>query len=286
MIKKTILICFTLLVVYSIGVALIKPDRFVAQHQWQNNSIQAQKFLYDDHSPNVIIGSSLAARLDFTNTPGFFNLAFSGQSAMDGLTILAQKNRLPKNVYIEMNTILVKENEMFTASLLNPILYHTRRILDSFRDGKQPLGFVATSVTNAIKKRTRLEVNEKKINKKKTVPSNLRKELMADQIKKYSQTPHTEEISQAFRKLKQHVTFLKQHGVTVIFFEMPVNEALCGLMRSAVIRDAFAETFPANQYLYISQPDCSNYHTSDGIHLYPNEATRYKKYFLSKTPSP
>lgn len=285
--KKSLLYAAILLTVYSLYALSLKSPSYVVQHQWQNNSIKAEKFLYDDHSKNVIIGSSLAARMDLQKTKDYYNLSLSGQSALDGLKTLTRKKELPDRVFIEMNTALVPENSNFTGSLLNPVLYNLRMINPAFRDGMQPLAILSRmissgvrKVSNEIKRNFKTEKPKKK-SSKITSGSQLFDELLAEKIKDYNTKPGSEEIEQAFNALTESVDFLQKQKVEVIFFELPVNPALCDLPKAQIIRKRFIKQFPPSKFRYIPQPDCNEYRTSDGIHLNEAEADRYTFYFLN-----
>ena len=142
MIKKTLFVFVLLMLLYIGWIRMVMPLNKVVQHQWQDNEIKAQNFLYQEgaNSKNVIVGSSLSCRILADSLAGFTNLALNGQSIFDGLNIITHKKDLPEKVFIEMNVVIRGENKTFTDNLFNPVLFTMREDIPALRDGYQPLG--------------------------------------------------------------------------------------------------------------------------------------------------
>lgn len=290
MIKKTLILTLLMLALYSIFIAYFKPNLLVSQTQWQDNSIKAQKFAFSDSSFRyVIVGSSLASRLPMDSLEGFYNLSFSGQSIFDGLKILFQKEKFPKTVFVETNVILKDEDKNFTAGFTNPFFYYSRKYLASMRDGKQPLAIASLPLSVAVDKSISTTkkylssppkiVSAKPVDK---LQNDLFEKLLAEQIRQIERATVTttpQKVDSSFKLLEYYVKRLQQRNVEVIFFEMPVNPRLCNLPGPTTLRNMMLEKFPADQYKYIPQPDCSEYVTTDGLHLSTREAAKYMHYF-------
>jgi hypothetical protein len=282
MIRKTLVASVFLLTVFCISAQWLIPTVQVSQHQWQENLIKAQNFIYtsSDTSQRVIIGSSLAHRIDID---GYYNLSFSGLSIFDGLRIISHVPHPPRKVFIETNMILRREDEQFTGQLINPLLYQLKKYVPALRDGKQPVSLVVDGCYQVLKQLK----NKGKVVAPEAVPINLGlfKSMLGYQINAYSKTPGSNELTYAITQLKQFVGALEAKGVEVVFFEMPVNEKLCKLPVSECVRRVFYENFSPTKYAYIVQPGCADYHTTDGVHLSPIEAVRYETYFKSAVMS-
>ncbi|MEI6141530.1 MAG: hypothetical protein WCP85_19820 [Mariniphaga sp.] len=290
MIKKSISAAILIFLFYTIFVFYSPTWWRASQHQWQSNVINAQKFLYDesDTIQSVIIGSSLSCNLNTAALSKTYNLSFRGLSIFDGLKIIAQKPKLPKNIFIEMNYILRHESQGFTATLTSPILYYPRKIVLSLREDKQPIGIIG-KIGNIIITEIKPKFSFSQRNQKKDtidIRSNKDNELFLKmlniQISEYSHKPEQVELDQSFNKLSEYILKFENMGVNIVFFEMPVDNKLTNLPMSKSIREEFFKHFPTSKYNYISLPDSSDCTTSDGIHLVRDAAIKYTIYFKSE----
>lgn len=267
MIKKSLLIALAFLILHAIEVKA-KPMP-ISQHLWQDNLIKAEHFIYKANPPSdVIVGSSLSTKIKMSMLPGVGNIAFVGQSIYEGLDILSHQKYLPKNVFIEINIVFRKENERFTSMLFCPVLYNLKKFFPSLREEYQPAGFL-------------YQIGNRFIHDKPdaTVDDFVFKKLLNQEIEKNSKLPDPKIVEESFRTLQHYVHALESKGVNVVFFEMPVNPALYHSPRVSFVRTNFYKYFPPEKYHYIFSPDWSMYHTSDGLHLKPEEALQYTSFF-------
>ena len=302
MIQKSFLFALVLFGGYSLFVQFLAPsDWHASQHQSQENTIKAEHYLYvDEHSADrIIVGSSQALRLVMDGLPGYDNLSFGGQSIYDGLNILTHQTRLPKTVYIETNVVLREESFEFTESLHSPVMYFPRKWLLSLRADRQPLGILGSRLSQPLNiLGLRLNRNVAKAikwltHKSKSAPAIATNESGGDifsrsmqvQTESYSRKPSAKLLEARFHSLEAYVKMLRSRGVSIVFFEMPVNGGLIHLPAAEAVREAFRQHFPETAYHYIPPPAEDDYHTTDGIHLGPEEAIRYTLYFRSMTDS-
>jgi hypothetical protein len=284
-IKKILITAFFLVTAYSVYLETIYQDSIIVQHQWQDSIIKAQHFLYDDSSApkNVIVGSSLSYRIILKKLPGTYDLSFNGMSIIDGLSILSTKKKLPDNVFIELNVALRPENKSFTSYLKSPLNYYVWNCLPALRDENQPLGFAGAffraRFINGMFAENKACVESP--NKHGSQDAVFQK-MLSLHIAEYSRVPDSKLLTDSFNAIKQHVAALEGRGVNIIFFEMPVNEKLCDLVWAKAIRDNFYLYFPPSRYRYIAMPDCSDYKTTDGLHLSGDEALKYTNYFKAQ----
>jgi hypothetical protein len=311
MVKKTIITFVTLFIIYAIFVAFFAPKWWHAsQHQWQDNIIKAQNFLYDesDTIQNLIIGSSLSNRIITDSLPKTYNLSFGGQSIFDGLNILTHKSKMPANIFIEINVVLREESKNFTQSLNSPLLYYPRKTISSLREDKQPMAvlglgiriicykiknkvksiLVPTEKRGDIKKNIKIEtkpnVNNSLVETKSNVNNSLFTKMLNDQIESYSKIPKQEALNNSFSLLKEYLKKIEliNKEVNIIFFEMPVNYQLENLPGAKIVRETFFKEFPQTKYSYTLLPDSLKCETTDGVHLRSDEAIKYTIYFKSK----
>ncbi|MEO8174620.1 MAG: hypothetical protein ABI581_16110 [Sediminibacterium sp.] len=283
MIKRTLFTALIFLLIYTVFVRLVNPGLYVSQHQWQDNAIKAQNYVYEvsDTVDNVIVGSSLSSRLVMDSLPGYYNLSFGGLSIFNGLQILSRQQKPLKHVLIEMNVVLREEDRKFSSDLFDPLLFDLKKNILSLRNGKEPFGMIGQSLSYLVNK------NAGK-NSSQTASANneLFEKVLANQVANYTRAQDMDSVTAIFHELKRYVALLQQKGVQVTFFEMPVNQRLCSLPVSMLIKNNFYRNFPPAQYSYIAQPDCSEYKTVDGIHLGYSEALKYTLFLRTHIVSP
>jgi len=282
MIKKSLMVASLLLLVHALVSPAMRRETPAPQDQWQGNLIRAQRFIYRQGPPvqAVIVGSSLSCRLVESNLAGIHVLAFNGLSVFDGLNILTRMENPPKHVFVEMNTALRAADPGFASSLFSPILYRSRSALPSLREENQPVVMFAGVLENL----TNFKGRNQSPRSQNTKPLNpdLFVKMLQFQIESFSHIPDGQMVAKQFREMKQRVNELERKGVKTTFFEMPINAQLCELPTPRIVREAFNHHFPASQYAYLETPDCNEYHTTDGVHLLPQEAVKYTAYLQSK----
>lgn len=272
----------------------MKPKLSSSQHQWQDNIVKAEDFIYNNNSiDDLIIGSSLSCRFVMDSLPHFYNLSFGGQSIFDGLKIIKQTEKFPKNIYIETNVLLKKESNEFTNSLFSVIPYLLKKHLLSLRTNKQPIPIFIEYFTCFKNKTTAFLMPQKNIIENKSIgqlentsikKTDLFNKMLTLQIDNYSKQPDSSLLDKQSLLLLEYVRYFKDHGVNVSLFEMPVNYNLIELMQSQIIRNKIHELFPKDKIDYFL-PDSSKYETTDGVHLNGEEALRYTIYFRNQLKS-
>ncbi|HEX5001147.1 MAG TPA: hypothetical protein VFW78_01515 [Bacteroidia bacterium] len=275
MIKRSFFVFFLLVVMYSFVPKLNLED--AEQYPFQINSVKAQQFIYYAKDENVIVGSSLSARLAMDSLPGFYNLSFSGLGVSDGLNILMANNRHPRNLLVEMNYIFRPQSETFLSYINSPVLSLLKRHITSMQDRFQPIGTVGETIIRYLKGNDAMKLE---FADKADTTAVLRR--LENQVELSSEVPDGQFLNERFTYLKQKIAELEAEGVHVIFFEMPVHPTLCNSPRAKVVRYLFFRHFPPQQYQYIDLPDCNGYLTTDGLHLSVKEAVSYTSYMKKK----
>ncbi|MEI9919260.1 MAG: hypothetical protein WDO14_10730 [Bacteroidota bacterium] len=283
MIKKALLVTVVLLIAQSLFFMTIAKRSKITRHQWQYNNLIAQNFLYGaDTFQNVIVGSSLSQRLPEAELPEFYNLSFAGLSCLDGLELLTYKAYLPRRVFIETNFFTRPKDESFTETLEAPLLFYPRKYVPGLREGRQPMDWVAIAL-DRVCDRINIALRDPNVQVSIDTSSATAKRRFDAGfnvlVDRYSKPPVRDILDKTSSELKTYVDKLTAKGVEVIFFELPVNPKLCNAPFATSTRQAIESMFPADHYKIIGMPDCSAYHTSDGIHLTENEVPAYIKYF-------
>lgn len=135
--RKTIFVFLLLLLGYQ-SLIWVLPPMGNFQHQWQENQVIAERYLYGPHQESVIIGTSLATRLDMSQLPNMYKMTFGGLGIFDGLTLILAKDSLPSHVYIETNFLLRKPSRELSSSVQNPVSKQIKRHFSMFRSENQP----------------------------------------------------------------------------------------------------------------------------------------------------
>jgi hypothetical protein len=272
MIKKALIIGLILSLIYSFFIAKFSLTWNTAQYDLQENIIKSQSYTLDDKNyESVIVGSSLSARLDLTNIQSIYNLSMAGGSLFDGLNIIQQKKQLPQKVYIEINVAERPENEMLIESIKNPVSSVIKKNVPITREEYQPVGVLISYIFYRLEGKNAVHKKDDAVLQK----------LVQEEIVQNQKNMDSIAINKNFKNLKMAIQKLEKQGVKIIFFEIPVNEKVCGLAKPSQIRNAFFANFPVSKYKYILQPNCTGYQTTDGKHLAPEEVQKYMKYFTS-----
>jgi hypothetical protein len=239
----------------------------------------------------------LSSRIVSSELGNYYNLAFGGGGIFDGLNILKRKENIPKNIYIEMNTVLRPENTELNKSVSSVVFFNLKKKSPVFLEDKKPLAIVGyyllgfIRIINFESKTTvekRGEVEETNIEESILTngeEGNPEESLFTKMKKIHSESyeiiPDSVEMSKVFVTLKRDVKALQERGCKVVFFEVPVNYDLTLLPRANVIREMFFEEFPMKSNAYILLPS-TKYISSDGLHLGVEEAMHYTDYFRSQ----
>lgn len=264
-----------------------RPGLSVSQHQWQDNNIRAENYIYaePDSFRHVIIGSSLASRLNMDSLPGYFNLSFGGQSIFDGLGIIRSSNKIPKTILIETNIFIKKEKDGFAQSFFEPLGYYGKKFFLSLRSDKQPLSILVLYMSHYGRKTTKRIMNglsfssrEQKVTETLKVKDESRVEvprsILELQKEKYATAPDSVLLQEQLALLKGYCDYFSKKGIQVIFFEMPVDKEIKNLTYPRVIRNAI-QAFASTERIPILPMDSTDYPTTDGVHLNVEEANRF-----------
>lgn len=270
------------------------------QHQWQENVIKAQQYLYSDIvADKVIIGSSLSCRLTSSvlDSQGFYNLSFGGQSVYDGLEILCHNKVFPKKLFVEINMLKRNPDETFTRGLTHAILFPIRQRITPFREAYQPANYLNGCIPaigeKAIDRFTNSFFNPilNKFHAAKATTGSATtdgsvffKSLVKRQELAFNEAVDTIQFNVHIMWLQKKFEYLQSKGVKIIFFEMPLHYTLQSSKQMNFIRSALTNTFPADKYTYLTAPEYAEYTTTDGLHLNPESALKYTENLIQQNP--
>jgi len=258
-----------LFVGYNVYLLLVKPKISMYQNQQQKNYSFAQDCIYNNKAKNIIVGSSMAARMYNDFLPkDFYNLSFSGGSVLTGLEIIKKSGFIPKNIYIENNVIFRKEDSKMIGRLFYPILWNLKGYVPALKERYQPLNIIASKIKGSYGKTYEEHMNEKR-------DENIFNMSIKINIKNYNKS--LVDYQNKLDKLKDLVTYFENKGVKILFFEMPIYEILANSLKAREQRNIIKTDFN-NKWL--KSPNNKYYKTTDGIHLMYKSAFVYSKNFI------
>ncbi len=285
MIKKTLATFLLIFVSYTIIITCIAdPNRVISEHQWQDNQIKVQDYLFSDNDSlnMIVVGSSLTERIPMHLMPNSFNLGLQGLGPVDGLYTMAYKGVYPKYVFIEINHIERELNKELTSSIDNPLMTPLRKHLVPLRDGKQPMGYIAIPYGQKVVaygiylSQTVIHKIAPKTEQSENGAANIHDEILSGVVKFHQRVPSNLDKQSAI--IKSYIDDMSEKGVKFVFFEVPGETRVISLEGPVAIREQMYKVFPRDKYTYIDLPDCSGYTTTDGEHLDKPSALKYAEF--------
>ena len=254
MIKKSFICFFVFSALYSIMVYLY-PNKGVGTHQWQENQIKAQRFLYEHVNDTVMVGTSLSARLLPDSIPMVTSCSFSACVVEDGLRMVLSKKEAPHMVLIESNYFLRPSNgELVNVNTkgLMPILRHYLPMLREYNSPISLIGYYfmrgALAPSASVDKIRLSKIIEQRI------------------IEDDSHFLTEEQVKNRLYDIIPLIREVETRGTKIVLFEMPLNERMIHLPSNDQTRQVVRSVFPSNKYLYLPI-DTTKYLTTDGEHL-------------------
>jgi hypothetical protein len=288
MIVRSLLFGLGLFVLYSL--CLLAPpfrDRFLIQSQWQENVVKAQTYhLAHTERPCVVVGSSLAARLVFTDFQSIsYDLSFLGDGPLTGLEIIRRSSAPPALVLIETNMVMREVNSPLIDGTFRPGFSHLRPVLPAIREQYQPGNFLAGKLGDKL-----LQYSLRWTKNALPTPGRDASGSTGDQntrsigdhqfaLQKQENEilPAPAPLDRNIRLLREYVSALEKRGCRCVFFEMPIESSLRHLPLPTLIREKLKAEFPTQTWI---SPD-RDYPTVDGVHLSGSQAKIYASYLLA-----
>jgi len=285
LIRQSLLSCLMLLAVYSAGLAMLPPGlQAVAESQWNDNVMRAQRFLYEQlDAPAVLVGSSLARRLDESlSNQEIVNLSFGGQGPLDGLELIARSGTVPRLVLIEVNHIDRPVDPEFVPSLLRPGMYQMRKHMKALRAYYRPVGMlgavvrdVGTKVLSSPGGRAAIDPAGNDTSVWPGMDEKFFEQLLDHQLRKHRKLPAPAQLERVSIALRQLLSQLRARGSDVILFEIPTHPRLCKSAHLRALRRELKKNLKGVYSGYITADRCHAYTTTDAHHLDAASAKRF-----------
>ncbi len=273
MIKKSILICISLFLLYNyIFVPIfIRDDSPVAQSQWQENIIKAQDYLYLPVNSNaIIVGSSLSADLKDST---WYNLSFLGGSLFTGLELIKLKRNYPKVILIETNVIYRGIDSEITSTINQSPFNKLKYIFPAFLEKGQPIKYLGALLYSCVEKNPYIIHTEP--------DSSLFNKYLKLQVEANSTLTNKVTIDRNITLLRSYLKFFDEHHVKIFLVEMPIHSTLFQTINESYRRKELFKAFPISGYNWIIPNSLSNYQTTDGVHLSEKSVKEFKQEIMN-----
>lgn len=293
---RSVLAAVLLLLAYHTWLLFNPGEVAVPQGINQDNVIKMQEYIYAPASQysTVILGSSLAAKLrSQALPPTVYNLALRGQSAFEGFEILKRSGQHPRLILVELDVLDREPNRSTIENLFNPTLHPLRSLVPAFQERHQPLNQLLTLGFTGLE-RLRPEsaghIREKLgVRAAGTTPPDpfatqeqpedlsLNPKVVAQNRLEGNQLPMEPGFGANMALLKRYARYFTKQGSHVVFFQMPVDAGVCEGAKMQYIRRRVEAICPPGAYTFLPAPDCSQYYTTDGLHLTDASALRFSQ---------
>lgn len=251
------------------------PNKGIGTHQWQDNQIRAQRFLYEMSSDTVIVGTSLSARILLDSLNGVSSCAFSAGVVEDGLRLILSKDVIPHFVLIETNYILRSSNEeLIKVNTQGPMPY-LRNCFPILREQNAPISLIGCCfMQGALAPADTVDMER--------LQKNIENRILEDNTHFLTK----EQQKGRMNVIMSFINKLEKRGAKIVLFEMPLNDRLKHIRSNEQTRNAVIRMFPKDKFIYLPN-DTGTYLTNDGEHLDAEGQRRYSHYLketLALTP--
>lgn len=273
MVIRSLMIAVCLLTLWSVLMQWLPEDLDTGQSLWDDNLIAAENCLVATQKKTdyvALLGSSFSQLLHIDSVAGMevYNLGLGGQGVGDGLNVLAA-GATPAIMLIETNIILKEDNEDFGQAVGNPVSVLALQVVPGLRQQFQPVGVGLGLVRRAGQRsEIKADLTDRPINEAS----------LKAKREEYAEPVPAAALRTRLETLRERLKPLEAAGARLVFFETPIHPELCDSPRARSIRDGVKTIFPPATYVYIPQPDCNDYFTSDGHHLGNKSAVTFARW--------
>lgn len=282
MVRKSIFVAVSLLIIYELILRVTTVPWDSSQNDKSANIISAQNYLYnysdkEIEEDTVILGTSVSRKLIIDSLgKHFVNLSFNAWTVYDGLGVVRMNGSRPSCLLIETNYVkdLVLQPEL--SDIMEPISYYSGKVFKSLHLANQPAGLLVGWGKNKLQSRIDA-LREKKREDTGLYNLNVRQNKVF-----MNETTPDSILTGRFEKLKALITAFQKNHTSVIFFEIPIDPELENTNSMVEVRKYYASFFPKSEFTYIPRPEANNFVYSDGIHLSKESAVKYSLYLKNE----
>lgn len=228
------------------------------------NRMFIERYVYGRPATNVLVGSSLTARLPAgTLGPQFTNLALSGEGPLTGLAVVARSPATPRHVYIEINQLSLGSDRQLLDDTFDEPGFTLRRHVMALRKTYQP----ATLLYALARGHKDMDASGDR-----PMTATQRADVVAGNRKGLLTPLPQAELARVVAELRRNIDLLRARGVAPVFLEMPIEPGFAELPRPRQVRAAVQAAFSPASNCWIALP-LHDARTIDGLHLDNASAT-------------
>lgn len=246
-----------------------------SESQWSSNKIRFESYYYGPSYENVIVGTSMSARMKSVDLGNrFYNLSAAGGSSIEGLLLISEKDEKPKRVYVETNLLYKGLDERTAIHLANGFSMSLKKYFPVLLEKNKPTNLVLHSIRYLLR-----QANV-------TPPiATFSEDIFSREMSRHLQrnaVPEafvSEDEGQTLVVLAGIISELQNSGVELVFYRMPVDEKIARSPRYKAM-EVFLNQFKTqfvNSLFELPAPNDVTYQTTDGIHLLPEFARKFSK---------
>jgi hypothetical protein len=251
-------------------------------NQRQINQIKAERYIYSDRDPQVVlIGSSLASEIlekYFDATP-VKNIAISGGSSQTGLKLVTLKTQKPEILLVELNSTLIRQPEAnIIGPIQHPLLNLVKTWLPIFREEYQPVSIFVSYLKNRSGADPDLASTQ-------VVSEDLRDKLIARVVERsqnHLSLETKQQITEQSQLIKQQLAEIQNQGVRLILFNVPGETKIANTPQKQEEHLLIRSLFPPETFEWLPEPATADWTTYDGIHLVRPDAKKFADFIIEQ----
>ena len=265
--KSSIVFVFCCML-YSLLISKVELQDYKPINQLQGNLISKEDFYFDDAQKNThyLVGSSLTYRLKENYLPDYYeNLSMGGSSSLNGLSILASKDIVPKVLIVETNILTRTKNLISVRQGVKKKLFGVeeefiKSNLKITRQKYQPVSFVLNLGYSVLRKGQSVE--------QVSVSPKAKALMQKKQAEEYSlEVEQDSSMLVIMDNLQYYLDYYIDKGTCVVFMEMPISCDISSSPKAVSSRKLMRAFFPPSEYDYMDTIECDSIATTDGTHL-------------------
>lgn len=240
------------------------------------NKVIVERYVIENHNyQNLIVGSSISQGLPLDEKGlNISSLALTNGNAVTGLEVIYRSKKAPKNLYIEINSLVAKSNLGLYYDLESNLLdFNFKMRFLEFREANKPLKLLFYIVQALSYKIKSFIPKTAIIPDKKPNYENLKKETIRQRLNIHDKPPG-EELIERLNKLDTLIGLILDFSseTNMFLFEAPMEESLLNSQQHVFIREYCFDLIDKYNLETIELTKNIKYEFVDGVHLTPSSA--------------
>lgn len=237
---------------------------------YYTNEECAEAYVFENKQIDIVfVGSSLSGTFDGRNPvgDGFFNLSMPGSGACTGVEIVRRSNKIPKQLFIEINHLDRGIDSIFIQKIFEDNFYSLKKYFPILQERNKFLVNLIDMDRSG---------NNGNINRP---PSELYNNLLGDAQNYWSEFPDSSKFEFNFNRLSHSLDYFSDRGCEIVFFEISMDSSLTNSNLLSFQRSEVLRLVKEKGYSFVPADTSRSYSTGDGVHLLRNDREIYVDYF-------